>query len=369
MKKLFTLIIVTALLASLLVGCAPATKQNNKISAPNNILAFSGASIGRFLTAFQGGGNTATSAKLLSSDEDNSTQPLDREEEEEVDIDDAEDDESFDHLKGEKGEAADDDDDFKFSKDDKQPTEEDIDLINSYIMLVESLLGNNPIECLEEKSDKEGYEYKVTLTSRDLAGNVMVFVLYFNQTPINAESEVDEEDDDLSNKISDAEKEFQLEGIMLVNGLEYSLKGKKEVEQDGYEFSLMAVIDSKNFIKLVQEVEEGEEKIFYSIHEEGKQVQRFLLEVENEEDESEIVIMSTVDGKVSHIRMNKEVEDDETIINILVKVDRTTIRCKAKVTTDENGEKVYEYEFNNGSFKRNNKNGDHKHHGKAKISN
>lgn len=358
MKKFIITVIIVVMVLTSMVGCGKVDTQT-KISAPKNILAFSTASIGSFLSVLQTNNNiTSTSFVENISKVDKIN---DDDKDEEIDLDDVNDIDGFNQLenqyKGSKNDD-DDDDDFHFSSQDKTPSEEDINTINQYIAMVEGLLSSNPIQSVDEVSDRSEYQYKVTVTSFDLAGKSTVFILYFNQklvTENSNETNKKETKDDDSNSEIDVDESYTIEGIMIVNDVEYMLKGEKEVEADGYEFSLIAIIDSKNFIKLVQEVEADEQKIFYSIHQDGKQVQRFMLNIENEENESEIKIMSSIGQEVSHVIMEKEIENGETVINIILKQDKSVIRCQVTVTVDADGKNVYEYKYNNGVAKRNGK--------------
>lgn len=233
-------------------------------------------------------------------------------------------------------------------------TEEEIDEINHYLELVEQMLSDDkPLDVITEISDREGFEHKMVITTKDLSLNTYTYVLYYNETPLNELEDdeddedkeiVEEENDDQETK-DDDEIESSLEGILIVDDQEYTVFGKKEIEDDEMEVEFTSKIDDKNWVKVKQEIEDGESEFRYTISVDGV-TSKTSIKVETNENETKVKL-TFVEGKmVAKFQFKEEIEDGKRIIKIKSLDENKSINIKVYITTDpETGEVTYEYKY------------------------
>lgn len=230
--------------------------------------------------------------------------------------------------------------------------EQNMDEINRYLNLFESLLAESPIQSVEEASDREGYETRLTITVSDLDGATSEYVMYYNETVFPP----DEDDDD-----DEREIESELEGIMILDGCEYAVEGKRELEEDEAEVTFLARIDRNHYIKVKQEIEPDEQKFVYERIENGRCVSKSEIKIEQESDETEIEL-EFLEGETRGVyRFDRETENGKTEIKILADVNgsKTVVRVSI-VENPVTGELEYEYRFTSGSkVKKSRDNGEH----------
>lgn len=223
----------------------------------------------------------------------------------------------------------------------KSAIEQNMDEINRYLNLFESLLAESPIQSVEEASDREGYETRLTITVSDLDGATSEYVMYYNETVFPP----DEDDDD-----DEREIESELEGIMILDGCEYAVEGKRELEEDEAEVTFLARIDRNHYIKVKQEIEPDEQKFVYERIENGRCVSKSEIKIEQESDETEIEL-EFLEGETRGVyRFDRETENGKTEIKILADVNgsKTVVRVSI-VENPVTGELEYEYRFTSGS--------------------
>lgn len=222
-------------------------------------------------------------------------------------------------------------------------TEEEIDEINHYLELVEQMLSDDkPLDVVTEISDREGFEHKMVINTKDLSLNTYTYVLYYNETPLNEleyeeDKDIDEEDKE--------EIESSLEGILIVDDQEYTVFGKKEIEDDEMEVEFTSKIDDKNWVKVKQEIEDGESEFRYTISVDGV-ISKTSIKVETDDNETKVKL-TFVEGKmVSKFQFKEQIEDGKRIIKIKSLDENKSINIKVYITTDpETGEVTYEYKY------------------------
>lgn len=169
-----------------------------------------------------------------------------------------------------------------------------LDQINEYLGLAEKLLSSDDaVQHTEAASDREGYEKMMTISVMDLAGEKTEYVLYYNETYVD----VEEEDDEL-------EIETDLEGIVVLGEVEYTLVGEKEVEKEDdeeettYKFEIR--LDANNYVKIEysEEFEDKEvEKSFkYEAYNNGVKTE-IKVAYENEDDNYILFKQETLENK------------------------------------------------------------------------
>ena len=65
--------------------------------------------------------------------------------------------------------------------------------LDGYMALVDSLLADGGFNVTAEQSDREGYAVKSTVSYRDMQGNTVTYVMYYNETLL---PDYDRDDDD-----------------------------------------------------------------------------------------------------------------------------------------------------------------------------
>lgn len=176
--------------------------------------------------------------------------------------------------------------------------------------------------------------------------------MYYNETVFPP----DEDDDD-----DEREIESELEGIMILDGCEYAVEGKRELEEDEAEVTFLARIDRNHYIKVKQEIEPDEQKFVYERIENGRCVSKSEIKIEQESDETEIEL-EFLEGETRGVyRFDRETENGKTEIKILADVNgsKTVVRVSI-VENPVTGELEYEYRFTSGSkVKKPRDNGEH----------
>lgn len=302
MKKLILTLII-ALTGLFLVACTPKEKEKFAFSSNKEVYGFEAMSAGFILNNFSATENTP----VLHSNEGTLTA-----------------------LKGKVIEVS----------------EEEIAIINEYLGVMEQMLGdeNKPLTVDVLESDREGFEHKMVITTKDLKFNEIEYILYYNEI---FEEEIIEENEDTENfeEKFDDEKASLLEGILIVGLDEFEVVGKKEVDSDELKISFEARLDSKNWVKIEQEIENDELEFKYVVCANGvKTVTK--ISIEEEDNQIQMKLTFGEGHNKSKYFFKLETEDNEKIIKVKVVNEELSAVIKVYVTTDpETNEVTYEYVF------------------------
>ena len=223
--------------------------------------------------------------------------------------------------------------------------QETVDTLNRYMMLVESMLGDGSFGIVAGESDRAEYAVKETVTYRDLLGNPVEYVLYYNET------EVTDEDDDAHE--AEAEKDFDIEGVMVIDGADYAVKGEKETEREEGEseseciFTVTLGETKRLVLKQETETEEGETEpeFVYSTYENGEQTERSTFKYEKEDGETELEFTLLKDGDTQIFAF----EEENGAIEVKIGGKGGAKKYTVRIVEDENGSH-YEYESKNGKI-------------------
>jgi len=228
--------------------------------------------------------------------------------------------------------------------------EDEMDELNKYLNIMEKFLGNNNgLGVSVVASDTVDYETKMVFVTRNLLSEEVTYEVYYNETTLVDEDE-DLEDEADEEEEEEEEIETQLEGMMIVDGVQYTLVGTREYEDGEEEITMKAYLDDNNYVKVKYELEEEERKFKFEVKIDGVVTSRTEVQVEEEDDETKIELefiegnaegyyefkLETEDG-VQQIKIEYEVTDEfgnteEGEIKVCVIVDEIT------------GETTYEYE-------------------------
>ena len=243
----------------------------------------------------------------------------------------------------------------------EQEVKEQTERFNEYFTALDSFLGDDVVSTTTEANTDSNYEYetKMTINGKDFNGETVTYTMYYTETLVKADS--DDEDGDEN---EETEKEYQLVGVMVIDGADYYLEGERseETEKDESETELKIRAyadksDKTSYIQMEQEhsVEDGETETeyVYSIYANGELIEQTAVEFETEnknnkvETEYELEFRSgTSKGKYV---VEREVKDNKISIKVKYNIDGKTGVFHIREITDENGNKQYEYSYNDGS--------------------
>ena len=243
----------------------------------------------------------------------------------------------------------------------EQEVKEQTERFNEYFTALDSFLGDDVVSTITEANTDSNYEYetKMTINGKDFNGESVTYTMYYTETLVKADSADDDGDEN-----EETENEYQLVGVMVIDGADYYLEGERseETEKDESETELKIrayadKTDKTSYIQMEQEhsVEDGETETeyVYSIYANGELIEQTAVEFETEtknnkvETEYELEFRSgTSKGKYV---VEREVKDNKISIKVKYNIDGKTGVFHIREITDENGNKQYEYSYNDGS--------------------
>ncbi len=307
MKKIITILIIAALAAALaisLVACNTGddggytrpdgsfnpggTGGFGELDTPEEIYGFSAASAGMLISAMDtGAASTAAESTDIPADPGTGETPADPGTGTEI------------------------------------PSEPVVDSVTAeldgYMALVESLLSDGGFNVTTEASDREGYQVKSVVTYRDMHGNAIGYTMYYNEVLI---PDYDDDDDDRD----EIEEEYYIEGIMIVDGAEYPIRGERSSESEPgeseEETEFIVTLSSTRRMVVEQSVEtedgEHEREYNYVIYEGRNVIERSTFEYEVEYGETEIEMTHYKDGVNTVFFFDKEMRHGKEVIRIRV---------------------------------------------------
>lgn len=196
------------------------------------------------------------------------------------------------------------------------------DAPDKYLALADRLLGDGAFRTEEKPSDRPAYGKMLVTSYTDLSQEVS-YTLYYNETLV---PDGDRDDDD-----DEEEETYRLEGVMLADGAEYPVRGKRESERDGREreseTELCVFLSGDRYMLVEQGYEEDggetEQTYSYSVYEGGRVTERSTFEYEDERGETELKLTSRKDGKTSVFVFERETVRGEEVMRLFVRDGRT----------------------------------------------
>ena len=213
-------------------------------------------------------------------------------------------------------------------------TDADVSGIKDCLNMFDDILAGGGIsQNVAENTDKDGefkdYPFVMTVT----VGNTGITAkMYYKEVNTVTETEIDDGEEE-------TEVSTTLSGVMVFDGKEFEVSGKKEIETEGneketsIEFTTKSKANPLNYVKIKQsvEVENGAQEIEYEyeIYENGEKVREFKLEIEDENGKTEVsfkmeienvpeeteykIIKGDVDGK---FKIKYEKGKEKGVINV-----------------------------------------------------
>ena len=140
-------------------------------------------------------------------------------------------------------------------------------VLDKYMHMADTLVSGGVTQETTESDDPD-YEYKMTVTVTDTLGFGGTYVMYYNET------------------FEGEERESVINGKLVVGENEYTVVGKREIEEEHgeseTETELRAYIDENTYVKFKQEIENDEQSFKYEIYEGGRKTDEFEIEIESE---------------------------------------------------------------------------------------
>ncbi len=245
---------------------------------------------------------------------------------------------------------------------------------NKYFATLDNFLNEDNINVTAEANtsgEYADYANKLIVNCKDLSGATVQYVMYYNEvedknTPVEAK-DVDDDDDNDSETDNDNDNEtetyYTLNGVMVIDGQEYKLMGKRQVETETdeteNEIMIRAYVDEAqgNYVEMKHEasVEEGENEVeyVYSIYQGGVLVEETAIEFENETEQDKTETEYTLEFRKGESKgvytVEREVKGNETEIKVMFNMDGKTGYFNIKEVDDGQGNKSYEYKFEDNS--------------------
>lgn len=224
-----------------------------------------------------------------------------------------------------------------------------VEILNKYLSLVESLLGGSGITG-ESVAPAEEYEFGMRVTRVDLLGGHDSYELYYNKKFLGSETDGDE-----------TEENYSITGVLVTDGGTYRVSGtyQTESEEDGRESELFfrAYTDdgADSYIEFKQSQEsehddgDPETEAVYTVVTDGVR-ERTAVEYEGEADETELsMVIERYDADGSRISREQlffedETEDGARVILVRGTLDGEAVAFRIYVRGDG-----YDYVFSDGT--------------------
>ena len=227
----------------------------------------------------------------------------------------------------------------------RKNSSEQIDTIKKYMALVESLLSDGAITG-EGIAGEMGYTYGMTVSYTDLLGDSVSYVMYYDKVFLEGETEDDE-----------TEESYSLSGILVIEDTAYPVEGSYETEfsegetENELYFKAFTDTEKNSYIEVEQETEteeddgesETEKEYVYSVYSKNKLIEKTEIKYEKEDDELELKMTVSKDGKKEELIFNDETEDGERVLFVRGNIDGRDVRFRIYIRQGN-----YHYVFENG---------------------
>jgi hypothetical protein len=208
-------------------------------------------------------------------------------------------------------------------------TEIDFNELVSFVKSMATFVDDMENKFVVEESDKDAYETKITYNGQGLDKEEQTYMIYYKETIVN-DNDKDKDKDEV---------ETTLEGIAIVDGQEYQVFGKKEVEQDELEIELEIIFDKDNYVKISQEKENNETEYEYEIVKNGKTVNEFEMEFKEKNGKITVEIEKEINGKKEKIEVKGS--DNRNTIKIEIELNEIKSKFLCEYFTKEDGSNSY----------------------------
>ena len=212
--------------------------------------------------------------------------------------------------------------------------------LDGYMGLVDSFLNGSGYSVEVTNSDRAEYDEMMKISYSGLNGSTK-YEMHYNKMLIP-----DFDDDDRWE--DEEEEEYAIEGVLVIDGMEYPVQGVREIERERneYESETQFRVTLENgrsvWVKQSESSEQDEHELEYSylIRENGRVVERSSFSFEEEKGETELEMIAERNGKRESFSFEKETYRGREYIFLRVGSGRET--KSYLVVSDGNGGYTYE---------------------------
>lgn len=212
--------------------------------------------------------------------------------------------------------------------------------LDGYMGLVDSFLNGSGYSVEVRDSDRAEYDEMMKISYSGLNGSTK-YEMHYNKMLIP-----DFDDDDRWEE--EEEEEYAIEGVLVVDGMEYLVQGVREIERERNEYEsetqFRVTLEDGRSVWVEQsessEKDEHEFEYSYLIRENGRVVERSSFSFEEEKGETELEMIAERNGKRESFSFEKESYRGREYIFLRVGSGRETKRYL--VVSDGNGGYTYE---------------------------
>ena len=212
--------------------------------------------------------------------------------------------------------------------------------LDGYMGLVDSFLNGSGYSVEVTDSDRAEYDEMMKISYIGLNGSTK-YEMHYNKMLIP-----DFDDDDRWEE--EEEEEYAIEGILVVDGLEYPVQGVREIERERgeyeseTEFRVMLEDGRSVWVEQSESSEKDEHELEYSylIRENGRVVERSSFSFEEERGETELEMIAEKNGSREMFSFEKETYRGREYIFLRVGSGRET--KSYRVVSDGSGGYTYE---------------------------
>ena len=212
--------------------------------------------------------------------------------------------------------------------------------LDGYMGLVDSFLNGSGYSVEVTNSDRAEYDEMMKISYSGLNGNTK-YEMHYNKMLIP-----DFDDDDRWE--DEEEEEYAIEGVLVIDGMEYPVQGVREIERERDEYESetefrVTLEDGRSvWVEQSESSEKDEHELEYSylIRENGRVVERSSFSFEEEKGETELEMLTEKNGKRESFSFEKESYRGKEYIFLRVGSGRET--KSYLVVSDGNGGYSYE---------------------------
>ena len=212
--------------------------------------------------------------------------------------------------------------------------------LDGYMGLVDSFLNGSGYSVEVRDSDRAEYDEMMKISYSGLNGSTK-YEMHYNKMLIP-----DFDDDDRWEE--EEEEEYAIEGVLVIDGMEYPIQGVREIERERgeYESETQFRVTLENgrsvWVEQSESSEKDEHELEYSylIRENGRVVERSSFSFEEEKGETELEMIAERNGKRESFSFEKETYRGREYIFLRVGSGRET--KSYLVVSDGNGGYTYE---------------------------
>ena len=212
--------------------------------------------------------------------------------------------------------------------------------LDGYMGLVDSFLNGSGYSVEVTNSDRAEYDEMMKISYSGLNGSTK-YEMHYNKMLIP-----DFDDDDRWE--DEEEEEYAIEGVLVIDGMEYPVQGVREIEREcnEYESETQFRVTLENgrsvWVEQSESSEKDEHELEYSylIRENGRVVERSSFSFEEEKGETELEMITEKNGKRESFSFEKESYRGREYIFLRVGSGRET--KSYLVVSDGNGGYTYE---------------------------